>query len=83
MRFKRELGVKGQVVIPKDIREFLGIKRRGEIVFEIQDNNVLLKPEQDIKEFVTDFFNVSKMEKPLTMKKIKKSVFEQYDHEIS
>lgn len=83
MRFRREIGVKGQVVIPKDIREFLGLRRRGTLVFEIQNNNVLLKPEQDIKEFIIDFFNVPKMMRPLTMTKIKKVILEQYDNEIS
>ena len=43
MEFVREVGDKGQVVIPKDIRILLGIKERSRIVFEISNKEVKIK----------------------------------------
>ena len=82
MIFKREIGEKGQVVIPKDIREFLDLKEREKIVFEIKDNEVVIKKEQDPKEFLRDFLDVPNKEKKGSTKEIKKIILEQYDEEI-
>ena len=82
MIFKREIGEKGQVVIPKDIREFLDLKEREKIVFEIKDNEVVLKKEQDPKEFLRDFLDVPGKEKKSpekVVKELKKIYEEQYE----
>ena len=42
MRIKREVGEKGQVVLPKDIREHLNIKPGSGIVFEVRGDEVLV-----------------------------------------
>ena len=55
MIIKREIGEKGQVVIPKDIREYLGLDIGSNIVFEVKDNQVAIKKEQDPEEFLKDF----------------------------
>ena len=72
MIIKREIGEKGQVVIPKDIREFLDLKIREKIVFEIKDEIVIIKKEMDPKEIVEEFFNTRKIQKKLSVKSIKK-----------
>ncbi len=80
MKITREIGEKGQVVIPRDIREMLNLRSGGKVVFEIKDKDVLIKPEQDVEEFLKDFFNVpEKLRKPTNMKKIKKIIEEQYE----
>ncbi len=79
MIMRRQMGEKGQVVIPKDIREFLGLKEGNEVIFEIEDNEVKIKPEQDPKEFLKDFLNVPTPKKRLTWKKIKKDLEERHD----
>lgn len=75
----RQLGEKGQVVIPKDVREILGLKERENIVFEIKDKEVNIKKEQDPEEFLVDFLNMPKPKKNLTLKDLREIEEESYD----
>ena len=79
MIIRREIGEKGQVVIPKDIREFLGLKERERIVFEVKDNKVMLKKEQTPEEFLKDFLDVPNKKKRGSTKKLKEIYEEQYE----
>ncbi len=79
MIIKRELGEKGQVVIPKDIREMLRLKSGERIAFEVREDEVLIKKEQDPKEFLKDFLDVPRPKKNLTLKDLKKIEDESYD----
>ena len=47
LRLKSKLGPKGQAVIPKEIREMMGIKPGSEVVFEVRGDEVVVKPLQD------------------------------------
>jgi len=80
MIIRREIGEKGQVVIPKDIREFLGLGIKEDVVFEVRGNEVVLKKEQVAEEFLKDFLNVPKIKRG--KKIIKEMILEQYDKEI-
>ena len=79
MIIKRSLGEKGQVVIPKDIREFLRLKMGSTIIFEIRNDAVVLKPEE--KEDALDkFLTVSRKKgSKITLKEIKELEDESYD----
>ncbi len=80
MIIKREIGQKGQVVIPKDIREILNLYTGAKVVFEVNGNNVSIKPEQTTQEFLKEFFNVpKKRKKSLTHEEINKIYEESYD----
>lgn len=79
MKIIREIGKKGQVVIPKDIRKFLGLKEGQKVVFEAREEEVVIKPEQDPDEFLEEFFNIPKPKKNITLKEIKKDLDEKYD----
>lgn len=79
MKIERELGTKGQVVIPKDIRHFLGLKRGRKVVFETRDHEVVIKPEQDADAFLKDFFSFPRLKKDITFKELKKIRDESYD----
>lgn len=79
MIIKREIGEKGQVVIPKDIREFLGLEKGQKVVFEVKDKEVILKKEQDVEKFLNEFFSVARSKKNLSIKDINKIREKQYE----
>ena len=82
MIIRRQLGEKGQVVIPKDIREILGLREGKEVIFEVADNEVKIKTEQNPDRLVDDFFNTPKLKKKLSSREMKKIILRQYDEEI-
>lgn len=67
MIFRRTVGPKGQVVIPKDLREHLGLQSGAQVVFEIRGNTVIMKPAINPQEWVEEFASVVK-------RKLKKEV---------
>lgn len=44
MKLKAKTNIKGQVVIPKEIRDLLGIAPGDEVVFELGDNEAKIRP---------------------------------------
>ncbi len=80
MIIRREIGEKGQVVIRKDIREFLQLRSGSHVIVEIEKDEVKLKPEEDINEFLEEFFTIARTKgKNLTLKDIRKLEEESYD----
>ncbi|MBI4181377.1 MAG: AbrB/MazE/SpoVT family DNA-binding domain-containing protein [Candidatus Aenigmarchaeota archaeon] len=77
MQVKRELGKKGQVVIPKDIRTHLGLQQGGEVLFEVRGNEVVLRAPQEGEAFVEDFCNTGKKLKASV--NIKRLIEEEYE----
>ncbi len=78
MIIKREIGEKGQIVIPKDIREYLGLDFGVNITFEVKDNEVIIRKEKSPIEIVEDFFNIPKLKKKVSIKEIKEKYEEEY-----
>ena len=79
MYIKRSVGEKGQVVIPKDIRSYLGLRPGSEVIFEMKEKEIVIKRPVDPKQFVEDFCNVPNKLKKLDIKTIKKVLEEEYD----
>lgn len=79
MIIEREVGEKGQVVIPKDIRNLLGLHKGNKVVFEIKNKEIKIKPKVSTKDFLEEFFNIARTEKNITLKDIKKIEEEMYD----
>lgn len=82
MEIKREIGEKGQVVIPKDIREYLGLSRGNKVVFEVRNKEVILKQEDNPDKFLKDFFNIPKIKRKISVKELKKVYEEQYERNL-
>lgn len=76
MIIKRQIGEKGQVVIPRDIRELLNLSKGSEVIFDVQNNKVEIKQEQNPEEYLKDFLDTPKLKKKISMKEIKKTILE-------
>ena len=79
MIFTKEIDKKGQVVIPKYMRQSLGLKKGTKVIFELKNKENTIKPTQNPEEFLKDFLNVPKLKKPLTLKDLKKIEDESYE----
>ena len=81
MELERTVSEKGQIVIPEDIRRKLGLKPGSEVIFDIKDGMVMMKPKKSGKEYVEEFCNIPLKRRPkgLTTKKIKKILEEEYE----
>jgi len=44
---KIKIGSKGEIVIPKKIREFIGLSKNREVILEIKEKCVVIKPNQE------------------------------------
>jgi len=82
MKIKREIGEKGQIVIPKDIREYLGLDAGVNITFEVEDEKIILKKEEDASKIVEDFFNTPKIKKRISVKELKRIYEKQCEEKI-
>ena len=81
MEIKRSVGEKGQIVIPKDIREYLGLKPGSKVIFETRDKELVIRPLREPEKFVEEFCNVpKKLKKKIDIKKLlEKQIEEEYD----
>ena len=79
MIIRREIGEKGQIVIPKDIRKHLGLDIGINITLEVKDDELVKKKEKDPIATVEDFFNTPKIKKKISTKELKKLYEEQYE----
>lgn len=55
MKFKSRVGERGQAVIPKPIRDALGIRPHEEIVFEVSGNRVTVEAQEGVADWFENF----------------------------
>ena len=79
MEMVRELGSKGQVVIPNDVRKMLGLQEGTRIVFTVDNEEIKIKKEQNVDDFLKEFFDTPKLKKSLTARELKEMYEESYD----
>ncbi len=79
MHLERTISSKGQIVIPKDIRDKLGLRQGTEVELNIENGKIVIEIKKKPEDIVKDFSNVSKKIANLNSKLIKKILDEQYD----
>jgi len=80
----RTIGKKGQVTIPKDIRDKYGLKEGEKVVFEERGDEIIMKPEKSGKEIVDELASVveKKLEAP-EPEELKRIYYEQIEKRLS
>jgi len=71
---------RGQVTIPKKIRDYLRVKPKDKIGFEIEKGIVKLRP---VKSLAVNFGKVKPKEKPENFKKIRKFFEKKIGEEVN
>ena len=67
---KRNVGPKGQLVIPKQMRDALGLKPGVEVTLEMRDEEIVIKKPK-VKGSYTEYFittSAPKLKKPINIK---------------
>jgi len=70
---------KGQIVIPKTIRELLGIHVGDEIVIEVEKEKMILSKKKDQRDIFSEV--CEKHKKKISMKDIKKELSRRYEED--
>ncbi|HMF33625.1 MAG TPA: AbrB/MazE/SpoVT family DNA-binding domain-containing protein [Candidatus Lokiarchaeia archaeon] len=71
MIIKRVLGPKGQIVIPRDVRDLLGLKPGSEVILEVTGNEVKIKPAVSNDEFLARFCEMpAKLHEKIDLEKL-------------
>ena len=78
LQLKRALGPKGQLVLPKDIRQYFNLQTGSEVIFYIENDKIVVQPAINSARYVENFCAIGKNMKKLTMKEIKQLQEEQY-----
>ncbi len=60
MTVSAKITSKGQITLPKEIRKLLRLQKGGIIIFENEDDKVVIKPGKTLKEFKGVLKNKSK-----------------------
>ncbi len=79
MKLERTINEKGQIVIPKDIRVKMGLKRGTEVELNLEDGKIIIEVKNKPEEIVNDFANVPKKIPNLNSRSIKDILDEEYD----
>ena len=70
MIIKKTMGPKGQILIPKEARDFLWLKPGSEVIIEVKNNEIRIRPSIQHEDFLENFCSVSKkLEKKIDIKK--------------
>lgn len=76
---KRTMGERGQIVLPKKLRERFNLGPGKKVIIEETENAIILKPEQDPKAFVEEFVSVPRKVKKIGISDVKRILEEEYE----
>ena len=82
MEKKTTVGPKGQVVIPKDIRDKIGIKEYSEVIVDIMDDSVIIRKLKPESVTYVDYYCTTYSRKLTKRVDIKKITEEQYEKNV-
>jgi AbrB family looped-hinge helix DNA binding protein len=69
---KRNVGPQGQIVIPKRMRDVLGLEPGSEVLLEMRDQEIVIKKPQLTGSYTHYFISTSsaKLKKPVNVKRL-------------
>jgi AbrB family looped-hinge helix DNA binding protein len=82
MEKKTTVGPKGQVVIPKDIRDKIGIKEYSEVIVDVMDDSVIIRKLKPESVTYVDYYCTTYSKKLTKKIDIEKITEEQYERNI-
>ena len=82
MEKKTTFGPQGQVIIPKDIRDKIGIKEYSEVIVDVLDDSVIIKKIKHESVLYVDYYCTTYSKKLTKKIDIKKIIEEQYESDI-
>ena len=82
MEKKMTVGPKGQIVIPKDIRDKIGIKEYSEVIVDAVGDSVIIKKLKPASVTYVDYYCATYSKKLTKRVDIKKMTEEQYERNI-
>ncbi len=67
------------MVIPKDMRDYLGLKIGSKLIFRIKNHEIVIVPQTDAEQFVEEFCSAvpKKLKKKINIEKIYQAQIEE------
>lgn len=80
----RTVGKKGQITIPKDIRDKFGLKEGERVIFDVRGDEIVIKPEKSGKEFLDKLVSIVKNKREAPKPdELKRLYYEQVEERLS
>jgi AbrB family looped-hinge helix DNA binding protein len=83
MEKKTTVGPKGEVVIPKEIREQVGIKAYSDVIVDVVDDSVIIRKIKPESVSYVDYYSATYSKKLQNKIDIKKITEKQYEKKTS
>lgn len=85
LQIKRKIGPKGQIVLPKDVREQLHLRTGTEIVFSAENNKIIIEPALEPLQAVEEFCTPPKgyTRRKLSIKEIKRFIDQEHEEKYA